>query len=150
MTEREYVTVIRDAAKAHLAALETDSGLSTRRRLDDLLSTISPVTLAAMCEAWLSSQAKSEAHAENCGPLDSEGAGCGRCARCVAEVRAAENEFLRERILELEEALKPFAEIAASYDPDEEDGHQVAWAHDVTIASVRRARAALSKGEENV
>lgn len=53
MTEREYITAIKDAAKAHLDYLEEDGGLYIRRRLNDLMSTISPVTLAAMCEAWL-------------------------------------------------------------------------------------------------
>lgn len=38
------------------------------------------------------------------------------------------------------EALKPFADTADSYEPDEGDGACVAWMHDFTRASVRRAR----------
>jgi hypothetical protein len=41
------------------------------------------------------------------------------------------------------EALEPFAEAADSYDPEERDGKDVAWAHDFTVASLRRARAAI-------
>ncbi|AEI71026.1 hypothetical protein [EBPR siphovirus 2] len=42
----------------------------------------------------------------------------------------------------MREALKPFADAAESYDPDEGDGAHIAWAHDFTIASLRRAREA--------
>jgi len=49
-----------------------------------------------------------------------------------------ENEKLRE-------ALQPFAEVASSYDPEEGDGYDIAWAHDFTIASLRRARSALAE-----
>lgn len=46
-------------------------------------------------------------------------------------------------------ALEPFAEAAASYDPPENDDGHAAWAHDFTIGSLRRARAALrAKAEE--
>lgn len=57
--------------------------------------------------------------------------------------------FQEERALAAEaklakavEALEPFADAANSYDPDEGDGAQVAWSHDFTIASLRRARSA--------
>lgn len=53
-----------------------------------------------------------------------------------AELIALENARLRE-------ALVPFAEAAASYDPPEGDDSHAAWAHDFTIGSLRRARAAL-------
>lgn len=43
------------------------------------------------------------------------------------------------------EALEPFAEAAASYDPDEGDGANVAWSHDFTIAALRRAREARAR-----
>lgn len=43
----------------------------------------------------------------------------------------------------MREALEPFAEAAASYDPEEGDDAQAAWAHDFTIGSLRRARRAL-------
>jgi len=46
-----------------------------------------------------------------------------------------------------EEALEPFAEAAASYDPDEGDGRDIAWSHDFTIASLRRARSALENSK---
>lgn len=55
---------------------------------------------------------------------------------------------LSEENRRLREALEPFAEAAESYDPDEEDGAGAAWAHDFTIASLRRARSALSKETE--
>lgn len=48
-------------------------------------------------------------------------------------------------IEQLAKALEPFAEAAPSYDPDEGDGKNPAWAHDFTIGSLRRARAALRK-----
>lgn len=48
------------------------------------------------------------------------------------------------------EALEPFAEAADSYDPDEGDNGDVAWSHDFTIGSLRRARAARTalKGKQ--
>ncbi|MDE2096631.1 MAG: hypothetical protein KGL39_05235 [Patescibacteria group bacterium] len=53
------------------------------------------------------------------------------------------------RIKELEDGLRPFADAASTYDPDEGDGSNVAWMHDFTIASLRRARDLLAKkGEE--
>lgn len=48
------------------------------------------------------------------------------------------------RIAALEAALKPFADEAERYDPDEGDSHYVAWASDFLIGSLRRARAALT------
>lgn len=62
-----------------------------------------------------------------------------------AEAAEAENATLKREMVELREALSPFAEAADSYDPDEGDGSNAAWAHDFTIASLRRARA-LSQG----
>jgi hypothetical protein len=50
----------------------------------------------------------------------------------------AENDRLRE-------ALKPFADAADQYDPDEGDDANEAWSIDVTIGDLRRARAALAK-----
>jgi hypothetical protein len=48
----------------------------------------------------------------------------------------------------LKEALKPFADKAANYDPDPDevgdDGDQIAWDLGFTIGDLRRARAALS------
>ncbi len=35
--------------------------------------------------------------------------------------------------------MKPFAEAADSYDPDEGDGRNAAWAHDFIIGSLRAA-----------
>lgn len=55
MTEAEYIQAIKEAAKAHMAEITGQSGscMATRRRLDDMLSFISPRVLEAMCEAWL-------------------------------------------------------------------------------------------------
>lgn len=60
MTEVEYVTKIRDASFRHIAALETNSCMSERRELDRLLSTISPFTLASLCNSWLATQPNSD------------------------------------------------------------------------------------------
>lgn len=57
----------------------------------------------------------------------------------------ARHGLMEKRIAALEEALKPFAEAADAYDPDEGDDRDVAWAHDFTIGSLRRART-LTKG----
>lgn len=69
---------------------------------------------------------------------------CTTALIAAAEARASALDVERDR---LREALDPFAEAAASYDPDEGDGGNVAWSHDFTIASLRRARAALSAKE---
>jgi hypothetical protein len=56
---------------------------------------------------------------------------------------AAEAKAARTR-----QALKPFAEAADSYDPDEGDGRNAAWAHDFTIGSLRAALSALQSEED--
>ena len=61
----------------------------------------------------------------------------------AAESRASSAEA---QLAEMREALRPFAEAAAGYDPDEGEDRDVAWAHDFTIGSLRRARRVLSKG----
>lgn len=80
----------------------------------------------------------------------------GRCQGdgppCAPQDHALENlAKLKARALAAEakaeglaKALEPFAEVAASYDPDEGDGGNVAWAHDFTIGSLRQARTALA------
>lgn len=64
------------------------------------------------------------------------------------EALEAENNRLRALLDEAVEVVRPFAETAASYDPNEDDGHLAAWAHDLTISSLRRARAFLAKMEK--
>lgn len=49
-----------------------------------------------------------------------------------------------EMVKALREALKPFAGAADVYDPPKDDDRDIAWAHDLTIGSLRRARAALT------
>lgn len=61
----------------------------------------------------------------------------------LARADAASREVER-----LREALRPFAEVAASYDPPEGDDAHAAWAHDFTIGSLRRARQALEAPDE--
>lgn len=64
------------------------------------------------------------------------------------EFRAILEGHLSAAIDDYNEALKalePFAEAAASYDPPENDDGHAAWAHDFTIGSLRRARAAIAK-----
>jgi hypothetical protein len=58
----------------------------------------------------------------------------------------ATSTTLRAELAKAREALEPFAEAAASYDPDEGDSKDVAWSHDFTIGSLRRARTALTSG----
>ena len=50
-----------------------------------------------------------------------------------------------EMVAELMAALEPFAGAADSYDPDENDDRNVAWAHDFPIGALRRARTALQR-----
>jgi hypothetical protein len=50
-----------------------------------------------------------------------------------------------EGVAAMEKALEPFAKAADSYDPDEGDSSDVAWAHDFPIGALRNARAALAK-----
>jgi hypothetical protein len=52
-------------------------------------------------------------------------------------------------IKELSEALGPFAEVADYYDPSEGDDKEMAWSHDFTIGSLRRARAAIAAAKES-
>ena len=51
---------------------------------------------------------------------------------------------LAGRIKVLEEALRPFARAAQSYDPDEDDGDMDAWDYRPTIGELRFARLALN------
>ena len=53
---------------------------------------------------------------------------------------AAEITRLQKELETAREALEPFARVADSYEPDEGDDACVAWAHDFTIGSLRRAR----------
>ena len=41
-------------------------------------------------------------------------------------------------------ALEPFAEQASRYDPDEDDGDQMAWDSRFTVTHLRNAREALA------
>jgi hypothetical protein len=66
----------------------------------------------------------------------------------VIKAAATALETLQRERDEAREALKPFAEAADAYDdPSDEDDAGLAWAHDFTIGSLRRARAALSPKE---
>jgi hypothetical protein len=47
------------------------------------------------------------------------------------------------RIEKLVAALRPFAEWADAYEPDEGDEHELAWNHRATIGMLRAARKAL-------
>ena len=63
----------------------------------------------------------------------------------------AENAAMKERVAELEAALKPFARRADAYDPAEDDDWMVDWYDSgdrPTLGSFRRARAALEKSHE--
>jgi len=57
-------------------------------------------------------------------------------------------ETLEARLSEALEALRPFADAAQSYEPDEGDNADVAWAHDFTIGSLRRAHTFLNSIKE--
>ncbi len=63
----------------------------------------------------------------------------------VSEALLGERQRNAEIMEEVRKVLGYFAEAAASYDPDEGDGDQVAWSHDFKIGSLRAARALLSK-----
>lgn len=58
-------------------------------------------------------------------------------------VQRSDVAALVAEIRELREALKPFAGAADSYDPDDGDDKMIAWSHDFTIGSLRRARSAI-------
>jgi len=62
----------------------------------------------------------------------------------AAESRATAAE---ERLKEAERIMQPLAEAAYSYDPDEGDGSDLAWAHDFKIGTLRAARAFLDTQE---
>lgn len=49
------------------------------------------------------------------------------------------------RIQELEAALKPFADAASAYDPEEEDDQSAAWQSVFDIGDLRRARSSLNQ-----
>lgn len=51
---------------------------------------------------------------------------------------------MEARNAELEKALKPFAEMAYLYDPDEGDGGDEAWDRGPTIGQLRAARSAIA------
>lgn len=65
----------------------------------------------------------------------------------IAEVRSEESS-LRDRCLELEKALEPFADEAMAYDPPERDDGDIAWASDFQIGALRRARSLIQKQKE--
>lgn len=58
---------------------------------------------------------------------------------------ADELEAQTALIAELVEALKPFAEAAAAYDPEEDDDSALAWNSQFVFRELRDARSALSK-----
>ena len=63
----------------------------------------------------------------------------------------AENAALKARVVELEDALEPFARRADTYDPPEDDDWVVDWYDSVdrpTLGNFRLARAALEKSHE--
>jgi len=60
-----------------------------------------------------------------------------------AEAVSKENARLNKCIEKLEAALRPFAEWADAYEPDEGDEHELAWSHRATIGMLRAARKAL-------
>lgn len=75
-------------------------------------------------------------------------AGTGQMS--AAKIAEAFDDALIEaerRINALEKALKPFADEAERYEPDEGDDSTTAWATSFDIGYLRRARAAL-KGKE--
>ncbi len=62
----------------------------------------------------------------------------------AAAARIAELEAERDR---LKAALKPFADEADKYEPDEDDDGMEAWASGFTVGDLRAARAALAPAE---
>ena len=63
-----------------------------------------------------------------------------RTALALVLERNAQIQALQKELETAREALEPFARVADSYEPDEGDDACVAWAHDFTIGSLRRAR----------
>lgn len=80
-------------------------------------------------------------------PLD--GLHCDDLYSAINEILALRTraEAAEKRCEELEAAMKPFADEAGCYDPDEGDDNYVAWGSDFTIGSLRNARALLSTKE---
>ena len=63
---------------------------------------------------------------------------------------AIDNAKDTERAMRYREALRPFAERASVYDPDEGDDDDCDWyggGPEIKIGDLRRARAALKEGE---
>ena len=58
-----------------------------------------------------------------------------------AEARAEKAEAANKGLME---ALEPFADSAAAYDPSESDDHEEAFATRFSIGLLRRARAAIT------
>lgn len=66
-------------------------------------------------------------------------------ARAVSDAAIAAEPAERVLLREALEALEPFAETAASYDPPEDDNHLMAWNHEFTLGDLRRARTVAEK-----
>ena len=66
----------------------------------------------------------------------------------ISGAAADEIDRLTARVKELEEALKPFAEAAHRYDPEEGDDLMDAWDWSATLGQLRKARAALTPAPE--
>ena len=64
----------------------------------------------------------------------------------LAALNAATAPLVAERD-RLREALKPFADEAERYEPDEGDDRHVAWSSPFSIGALRRARSALAEKE---
>lgn len=62
---------------------------------------------------------------------------------------ASEIESLERQRDALLGALRPFANEAHRYDPDENDGHETPWSRltKITIGDLRKARAAIAAAE---
>ena len=76
------------------------------------------------------------------------GSACGavNCPQCAKAALTIQRAFAK-REAELVGALKPFAAMAAAYDPDDGDDDQWAFASRPTLGQVRTARAALKSRE---
>jgi hypothetical protein len=61
----------------------------------------------------------------------------------MADELIVERDTARAALTAAEVALKPFADEADRYEPDEGDGDHPAWDTTITIGDLRRARAAL-------
>lgn len=69
--------------------------------------------------------------------------------RAEIPARASLWEEAADEIERLREALRPFAERAAAYDPPQGDDNEPAWCHSTrpTIGDLRRARAVVGEGK---